>query len=138
MTVTTVTHLNFRGEAREALEFYRSVSGGELTVITYGEMGATPDGADASEVVWGQVRGGNGFHVMAYDVPAERPWSRGDDPFFVSLRGDSADETTALWEKLAEDSTVVVPLGPSQWAPLYGMLRDRYGITWVVDVVNYG
>ena len=57
MTVTTVTHLNFRGEARAALEFYRSVSGGELTIITYGEMGATPDGADPEEVVWGQVRG---------------------------------------------------------------------------------
>lgn len=133
MSVTTVTHLNFRGDARQALEFYQSVSGGDLAIITYKDMGVdNPDEAD--QVVWGQVRAGNGFHVMAYDVPATRPFSRGDDPFFVSLRGDSADEITTLWEKLSDGATVIVPLAPSAWAPLYGMLRDRYGITWVLDI----
>jgi PhnB protein len=134
MTVTTVTHLNFRGDAREALEFYQSVSGGRLTVVTYKDAGDVQDPAEADQVLWGQVRGDNGFHVMAFDVPAVRPWSRGDDPFFVSVRGDSAEEITALWQKLADGATVVVPLGPSGWAPLYGMLKDRFGITWVLDV----
>ena len=71
---------------------------------------------------------------MAFDVPSARPWSRGDDPFFVSIRGDSADEITALWEKLADRATVIAPLAPSQWAPLYGMIKDRFGVTWVLDV----
>ena len=71
---------------------------------------------------------------MAYDVPSARPFSRGDDPFFVSLRGDSADEISALWEKLADGATVIVPLAASPWAPLYGMLKDRFGITWVLDI----
>jgi PhnB protein len=131
MSFTTAPHLNFRGDAREALEFYQKVSGGDLAVITYGNMG---NAENPDQAVWGQVRGGNGFHVMAYDVPAARPFSRGDDPFFVSLRGDSADEISALWEKLSDGATVVVPLAASPWAPLYGMLKDRFGITWVLDV----
>jgi PhnB protein len=134
MSVTTVTHLNFRGDARRALEFYRSVSGGDLAVITYKDMGDVADPAEADQVVWGQVRAGGGFHVMAYDVPAARPFSRGEDPFFVSLRGDSTDEITALWEGLSDGATVIVPLAPAPWAPLYGMLRDRFGITWVLDI----
>ena len=77
----------------------------------------------------------NGFKVMAYDVPAAQTWSRGEDSFFLSLRGESTDEIAALWEKLAVGLTVVAPLEPAQWAPLHGMLKDRFGITWVVDVV---
>jgi PhnB protein len=86
--------------------------------------------------MWGQVAADNGFHVMAYDVPAARPWSRGEDPFFVSLRGADAEEIAEYWEKLSEGANVAVPLAPAQWAPLYGMLKDRFGITWVVDVVS--
>lgn len=86
--------------------------------------------------VWGQVTAANGIRVMAYDVPASRPWSRGEDLFFMSLRGTDAEEIRAFWEQLADGASVVVPLAPSQWAPLYGMLQDRFGITWVVDVAS--
>ncbi|MFJ8753912.1 VOC family protein [Streptomyces sp. NPDC102441] len=134
MSVTTTTHLNFRGDARAALDHYRSVFGGRVTAITYGDMGKAQDEKEADHVVWGEVVGDNGFHVMAYDVPSHLPWDRGSSPFFVSVRGDGTDEISALWQKLAEGSTVVEPLEPSQWAPLYGMLTDRFGVTWVLDV----
>ncbi|MDA0563603.1 VOC family protein [Streptomonospora sp. S1-112] len=134
MSVTTTTHLNFRGDARAALEHYQSVFGGRVTVITYKDMGGAPDEAESDWVVWGEVAADNGFHVMAYDVPSQQPWDQGRNPFFVSVRGDDTDEISALWEKLAKGSTVIQPLEPSQWAPLYGMLTDRFGITWVLDV----
>ena len=134
MAVNAVTHLNFRGDAREALGFYQTVFGGELLVISNQDMGIVDVPAEVDQVKWGQVAAPNGFTVMAYDVPAAQPWSRGEDSFFLSLRGDSTNEVGALWDKLSEGSTVVVPLAPAQWAPLYGMLTDRYGITWVVDV----
>ncbi|MBW0104751.1 VOC family protein [Pseudonocardia sp. KRD291] len=134
MTVSTVAHLNFRGDARAALEFYRSVFDGELVVVTNGDMGVPVDPSEIDQVKWGQVADADGVHVMAYDVPAEQPWSRGQDSFFLSLRGETADEVTALWKGLCEGATVRVPLEPAQWAPLYGMLTDRFGITWVVDV----
>ena len=137
MSVNAVTHLNFRGDARHALTFYHSVFGGELTIMSYEDMGNVQEPSEAKQVVWGQVAANNGFRVMAYDVPSSRPWSRGEDPFFISLRGESAEEITTFWEGLSKGATVVVPLAPSQWAPLYGMLKDRFGITWVVDVVSH-
>ena len=135
LSVSAVTHLNFRGDARSALGFYHSVFGGDLMIITNQEMGIVEVPAELDQVKWGQVAAANGFKVMAYDVPAAQPWSRGTDSFFLSLRGESTDEIAALWEKLAVGSTVAVPLAPAPWAPLYGMLTDPYGITWVVDVM---
>ena len=134
MTVQTTPHLNFRGDARAALELYRSVFGGDLVVTTYGDLGQAPDPAEADLVGWGQVSAPGGFRVMAYDVPAARPWSRGDDPFFVSVRGDDVEEIRGYWDALVDGATVVAPLASSAWAPVYGMLTDRFGVTWVLDV----
>ncbi|MGW7514437.1 VOC family protein [Streptomyces sp. NPDC054796] len=136
MSVNTVTHLNFRGDARAALDFYRSVFGGEVAVVTYKDAGIVQEPSEADQVMWGQVASGNGFRVMAYDVPSHMPWDRGENAFFVSVRGESADEITTFWERLAEGAAVVQPLAPAQWAPLYGMLKDRFGVTWVLDVVS--
>ncbi|HEV2528469.1 MAG TPA: VOC family protein [Thermomicrobiales bacterium] len=134
MSVTVTPHLNFRGDARAALEFYQSVVGGEIAIITYEQMGTVQDADEANQVVWGQVTGANGYRVMAYDVPGSQPFERGTQSFFVSLRGTDADEIAALWSRLADGANVIVTLAPSQWAPLYGMLIDRFGVTWVLDV----
>ncbi len=134
MTVTATTHLNFRGEARAALEFYQSVFGGELTVFTYQDFGAASSPEEAGDVIWGQVAAPNGFRVMAFDVPGSAEWNPGANPFYLSLRGTDAEEIAVLWERLSEDAVVLQPLGPAPWAPVYGMLKDRFGVTWVVDV----
>jgi PhnB protein len=134
MSITTTTHLNFRGDARAALEFYRSVFGGQLTLVTYADAHSVTDPAEADQVMWGQVQAGNGFHVMAYDVPGNQSYSPGDKPVFVSVRASDGDELTTYWKGLSEGATVVQDLGPAGWAPLYGMLRDRFGVTWVLDV----
>ncbi|MFF5207547.1 VOC family protein [Streptosporangium sp. NPDC000396] len=136
MSVNVVTHLNFRGDARAALTFYQSVFGGDMAVVTYKDAGNVQEASEADQVMWGQVAAGNGFRVMAYDVPSRLPWDQGENAFFVSLRGEAAEEITAYWEKLSEGAIVLQPLGPAQWAPLYGMLKDRFGVTWVVDVVG--
>ncbi|MEU8135864.1 VOC family protein [Streptodolium elevatio] len=134
MSVTTTTHLNFRGDARQALDFYQSVFGGRSVAVTYKDAGSVHDESEADWIMWGEVAGADGFHVMAYDVPSHLPWSRGESPFFVSVRGDDADEIAALWRKLSAGAGVVRPLEPAAWAPLYGMLTDRFGVTWVLDV----
>ncbi|MGW7351789.1 VOC family protein [Streptomyces sp. NPDC054784] len=134
MSVTTTTHLNFRGDAREALAFYHSVFGGRTAVVTYADAGAVQDPAAADQVMWGEVAADNGFHVMAYDVPAQLSYDQGEKSFFVSVRGDGADEISELWKRLAEGSTVARELEAAQWSPLYGMLTDRFGVTWVLDV----
>jgi PhnB protein len=136
MSITTVTHLNLRGNARQALEFYQSVFGGDLVALTYADAHNVQNPAEADQIMWGQVTSPGGFQIMAYDVPSSLPWSQGDSPFFVSVRGRDADEISGYWKRLSEGdgSTVVVGLGPAAWAPLYGMLTDPFGVTWVLDV----
>lgn len=133
MSINVTPHLNFRGNAREALEFYQTVFGGDLVVASYADMG-NADPASADQVTWGQVVSDSGFHVMAYDVYPHLPYEQGKDPFFVSVRGTDADELQRYWDKLSEGAEVKQPLGPTQWAPLYGQLTDRFGITWVLDI----
>ena len=134
MAIRTTTHLNFRGTARAALDFYQSVFGGHLVAITYAQAGNVHDPAEAGQIMWGQVEAESGFHIMAYDVPAAQDWAPGTIPVFVSVRGNDPQELATLWERLALGSSVLVPLAPAGWSPLYGMLRDRFGITWVLDV----
>ncbi len=136
MTINTVTHLNFRGGAREALGFYHAVFGGNHMVISYSDAGNVQDPSEADQVMWGQVTADSGFRVMAFDVPSRMGWRPGQNAFFVSVRGTAADEITAYWEKLCEGGAVVQPLAPAAWAPLYGMVKDRFGVTWVLDVVS--
>ncbi|GAB3839427.1 VOC family protein [Kribbella italica] len=134
MAITTTTHLNFRGAARQALEFYRSVFGGEVALVTYGDAGLAQDPAAADQIMWGQVQGGQGIHVMAYDVPAWMQYEPGVNAVFVSVRGSDPAELTAYWKGLAEGADVVQDLGPAAWSPLYGMLKDRFGVVWVLDL----
>ena len=134
MSVKSVTHLNFRGDARAALGYYQAVFGGDLAVISYKDAGGAQTGPEADQVMWGQVAAENGFRIMAYDVPARTAWNPGEIPVFVSVRGDAAQEIAGFWARLAEGASVVQPLAPSAWSPLYGMLKDRFGVTWVLDV----
>ena len=135
MSITTTVHLNFQDDARAALEFYRSVFGGTLTAFTYADSQNVRHPADADRITWGEVRADNGFHVMAYDVREDQSYQAGDRSFFVSVRGQDADEVTSYWKGLSDGATVIEDLGPAGWSPLYGMLRDRFGVTWVLDVV---
>lgn len=133
MAIETTTHLNFRGNARAALSFYQHVFGGELVVATYADVG-NPDPAIADLITWGQVKSAEGFHVMAYDVQPERPFDPGENAVFVSVRGTSPEEIRGYWDKLADGAITLFDLAPAAWSPLYGMLKDRFGVNWVLDV----
>lgn len=148
MAFTTTAHLNFRGNAREALEFYQSVFGGRLTAVTYGDFGMPQELPDANKIVFGRIDGADGFGIMAYDIPAQAGAQAGQagptrrengmtlthEPFFMSVRGQSAEDVGELWKKLSVGATVVEDFGPAQWAPAFGMLTDQFGVTWILDV----
>lgn len=134
MTIITTVHLNFRNAARQALEFYQSVFGGQIMLATHTQAYPDAPAAEADLIAFGQVESETGFRVMAYDVPASRPFEPGVAPIFVSVRGTDAEEISGYWRGLAEGANIIQPLAPSGWAPLYGMLKDRFGVTWVLDV----
>jgi PhnB protein len=148
MTIQTTTHLNFRGDARAALDFYQSVFGGHTVVNTYADFGMPKDVPGADKVVFGLVASDDGFRVMAYDIPGEtggtitggtstrreNNTTLTDQAVFVSVSADSLEEATGYWDKLSVDATVVEPLAASAWSAGFGMLTDRFGVTWSVGV----
>lgn len=154
MTITTTTHLNFPGTARAALDFYQRAFGGTVEATTYGQLGMPETAPDADKVVFGRLTSPNGFDVMAYDIPGSThsstpagdvpAWVTGtrreqgmtitDRPFFLSVRGETLAEVTAHWEELSAGGSIIEPLAASEWSPGFGMLTDRFGVTWVLDV----
>jgi PhnB protein len=148
MSITTTPHLNFHGDARAALEFYQSVFGGQVSIATYGDFGMPKDAPGAGNVVFGQVEAADGFRVMAYDIPGQAAGAAGsagttrrengatitDQPFFVSVRGDTLEEVQGYWAGLSAGSAIVEPLASSAWSPGFGMLTDSFGVTWILDV----
>ena len=137
MSVTTTTHLNFRGQARAALEHYADVFGGEAQVFTFAQGGSDRDRADGAvddQVIWGGLQSPSGFSVMVFDVPPGRAYDPGTDALYVSVRGDDADEITRCFDGLAQGGTVRAALGPAGFSPHYGMVTDQFGVTWVLDV----
>ncbi|MFZ7086844.1 VOC family protein [Curtobacterium sp. RRHDQ10] len=136
MTIITTPHLNFDGNAREALDFYAAALGTQVTSMTYGAMGASDEPAWADRIVWGQVESASGVRVMAFDVWPGQPYDQGANASYVYLHGDDADEVTSVWNGLLDGAEVRQPLGPSAWAPLAGQLRDRFGVIWALDVAG--
>lgn len=148
MTIQTTTHLNFRGDARQALEFYQSVFGGHLVVNTYADFGMPADLPGADTVVFGLLAADSGFRLMGYDIPGqiggglagggatrrENGTTITDQALFVSLSADSLEELQGHWDGLASGATVIEPLAASAWSPGFGMLTDRFGVTWSASV----
>lgn len=130
-------YLNFRGDAREALEFYHSVFGGDLTVGTFAEFGMTdvPE-TERDLVMHGQLETPSGFTLMASDVPSHMAWEPGANAFSVSLSGRSGDdaELRGYWDGLSAGATVQQPLEAAPWGATFGMLADRFGIAWLVNI----
>ncbi|PJJ55692.1 VOC family protein [Compostimonas suwonensis] len=148
MTIQTTTHLNFRGDARAALGFYQSVFGGHLVVNTYAEFGMPADLPGSDKIVFGLVAAENGFRLMGYDIPGETGGSIAgggstrrennttvtDQALFVSIGSDTLDEIQGYWNALAVDAVIVEPLAASAWSAGFGMLTDRFGVTWSFSV----
>ncbi|MFV0426148.1 MAG: VOC family protein [Beutenbergiaceae bacterium] len=147
MTLTTATHLNFRGNARLALEFYQSVFGGNLAITTYADLGMPADARGADSVVFGQVEA-EGFTVMAYDIPGEtggllagagatrreNGMTLTDQACFVCINASTLAEVQSYWDALADGASIVEPLAASAWSAGFGMLTDRFGVTWSAGV----
>ncbi|WP_454049286.1 VOC family protein [Cellulomonas sp. Marseille-Q8402] len=130
-------YLGFRDTARQAMEFYRSVFGGELTVSTFGDFQASDDPAEVDKVMHSQLETPGGFVLMAADTPSSMPYTPGDN-FSVSLSGgpDSDAELRGYWEKLAEDGKVVEPLATAPWGDAFGMVTDKFGTLWLVNIAG--
>ena len=125
-------YISFTGNARQAMEFYRSVFGGTLSLNTFGEFGAQ-DSPDADKIMHGMLETDSGFTLMGADSPAGTELNPGDN-VAVSLSGDDNDELRGYWEKLSDGGNVSVPLEKQMWGDEFGACVDQFGINWMVNI----
>jgi PhnB protein len=133
MTSRLNPYISFAGNARQAMEFYKSVFGGELTLNTFGQYGSEEtDFAD--QIMHGQLETGSGFTLMASDTPPGMKDVTVGNNITVSLSGDDDDELRGYWDKLSGSGTISMPLEKQVWGDEYGACEDQFGIQWMVNI----
>ena len=125
-------YLGFHGDARQALEFYKQVFGGTLTLNTFGEFGPQ-DAPDADKIMHGQLETDNGFTLMGADT-AEGMEQRPGNNIAVSLSGDDTEELHRYWDGLSDGGTVSVPMEKQMWGDEFGMCVGQFGVHWMVNI----
>jgi len=127
-------YVNFDGNAREAMEFYQQVFGGDLHVNTFGEYG-DPAAPGADKLMHAQLETENGLTLMASDLPPGMSATAGNN-ITISLSGEDDTELRGYWERLSDGGAVAVPLEKQMWGDEFGMCTDRFGIPWMVNITH--
>ena len=133
MDTTLNPYLNFNGNAKEAMKFYHSVFGGELTMQTFGEAKMAQSPAERDMIVHARLASGS-MTIMASDAPPGRMKTVFGDSVHMSLMGDDSPKLTGIFKALAEGGKVQMPLAKQFWGDTYGQLTDRFGIHWMVNI----
>jgi len=128
-------YINFNGNAKEAIEFYHDVFGGQLTTSTFKEGGMPHDPSEADKIMHAMLVVDNGITLMASDTPKGWAYNPGTN-LSVSLSGDNEAELKGYWDKLAAGAKVEQPLEQAPWGDTFGMLTDKFGIRWLVNIAG--
>jgi PhnB protein len=126
-------YLSFDGKAREAMDFYHDVFGGEMTAQTFAEGGMSQGPDDADLIMHAQLEASNGMTLMASDTPAGMTYQP-PGGVSISLSGDDDAELSGYWDKLLDGGLVTMPLEAAPWGDKFGMLTDKYGVAWMVNI----
>ncbi|ERK71714.1 MULTISPECIES: VOC family protein [Leifsonia] len=135
MSSTLNPYLNFRGQAREAMDFYASVFGGEVTRSTFAEFQVSQEPSEAEWIMHSQITTTAGFTLMAADVPSHMDLKPGST-ISISLSGDDEAELTGYYDKLVDGGTVLEPLSKAPWGDSFGMAIDKFGTQWLVNIAG--
>ena len=131
-------YISFRGTAREAMEFYQSVFGGELDLSTFSDFSMPGIAEDeANLIMHGQLEAPGGLVLMGADTPRSMDLAEGSS-ITISLSGTDEAELRGYWDKLAEGGTVSMPLEVAPWGDAFGQLTDRFGVAWMVNIAGSG
>ena len=130
MTSRLNPFIYFGDTARQAMEFYRDVFGGNLAISTFAEFGQA-DSPDANKVMHAQLETSKGFTLMASDTPQGMELKPGTN-MSVSVSGDDSADLHGYWEKLSEGGTMTVPMEKQAWGDEFGACVDRFGISWML------
>ncbi len=133
MSIQLNPYLNFRDTARQAMDFYQSVFGGELTRNTFAEFHASEDLAEQDKIMHSMLTTDSGLTLMAADTPNSMEYTPGTN-YSISLSGDDDAQLRDYWAKLSADGTVTMPLDVAPWGDTFGMCVDKFGVSWLVNI----
>lgn len=123
-------YLNFNGNCREALNFYKDSLGGNIeSITTFGDAQMAKDAKDKDRVMHAVFKSGAVF-LMASDSMPDQPVQAGTNVFLNIDFADTASQDKAF-NKLAAGGRVIMPLQDTFWGARFGMLTDKYGINWM-------
>lgn len=128
-------YLSFKDNAREAMEFYKTVFGGKLSMQTFKEFHASRDPSEDNKIMHAVLEAENGITFMAADTPNGMEYRSGSN-ISVSLSGDNLAELKAYFEKLSAGGKITMPLEKAQWGDTFGMCTDMFGINWLVNIAG--
>ena len=128
-------YLGFRDTAKQAMEFYQSVFGGELTLSTFADFHASEDPAEQGKIMHGMLVTESGLTLMGADTPNSMSYTPGDN-YSVSLSGEDEDELRRFWEGLSAGGTITMPLERAPWGDFFGMCADKFGVSWLVNIAT--
>ncbi len=126
-------YLNFRDNAREAMEFYKTVFGGKLEMQTFKEYHASRDPSEDNKIMHAMLTADNGIVFMASDTPNSMEYRTGTN-MSMSLSGDNETELRGYYEKLSAGGTIGMPLEKAPWGDMFGMFTDKFGVSWLVNI----
>lgn len=127
-------YLVFPGTARAAMEFYHSVFGGKLNISTFSEYGLAQDPSEGNKIMHSMLEADNGISFMAADAP--NAMGQPQETTSLALSGDNERELTTYFEKLADGGEIREPLVKAPWGDTFGMLKDRFGVEWMVNIAG--
>ncbi len=137
MTITISPYLGFGDNAHEAMEFYRSVFGGQLDITPFGAYGTPAEPADTDKVMHSQLVTAAGPTIFGSDTPAGMERREGSGVSLALFGGPDDDATLrGYWDILSMDGTVGMPLDTQPWGDTFGQCVDRFGTQWMVNIAG--
>lgn len=134
MSVTLHSYIHCHGNAREALQFYQSVFGGLVILKTFADYHMPVPESENEKIMHGVLKGDGGIGLMASDTPASMASGTESGKISLTLSGDDDATLRGYWEKLSDGAEITASLADSPWGDIFGMLTDKYGVEWMVDI----
>jgi PhnB protein len=135
MQTLLTPYLSFKDNAREAMQFYKTVFGGKLEMSTFKEFNASQDPSEDNKIMHSMLEAENGITFMAADTPNGMEYRPGTN-FSISLSGDKEQELRGYFEKLSAGGTIIESLAKAPWGDTFGMCTDKFGVNWMVNIAG--
>ncbi len=129
--LTLNPYLMFEGNCREAMAFYQSLFGGTINAMTFGEVDDSCPVAMRDSIMHSSLTGGE-VVLLGSDNPQQKPAKSGN--ISLALSGSDEQHLTQVFHQLAEGGKIVIPLEKQVWGDLFGVVSDRFGIDWMVNI----